>query len=378
VTVPPNVASASATAVDDRRRRTDRAAFGRRPCAPWARGWRLDVPVLDHRTSAAVGSRYSTNVVVTAFPSSSYTRCSSTRRRWPGRSTGDLPRRRFGGCPRHMPRRHAGRLLVVRTAFDHNCYFFLTISSRGDARSRPEAGAFAFSGVGSHGYVLHVCHYSAEGGPGCETVVVGASMGSGAPSHWARPTRCRCSAARSASRAPRGCSPRAGPGALAIEWRRHRRTACARHRRGREPGSAASTPSCTRRRLGHWLELIAPTLPPGDACSTRTSPARRASPPRRCLHLAVTSGTVAFLSSVSACLTPPWPGLGAYIVSKAALDKLVEAWQAEHANIASRASWLADCAGGEGDRAHGVQRGWIRAGQELAPVWCRAATSAAR
>ena len=32
-------------------------------------------------------------------------------------------------------------------------------------------------------------------------------------------------------------------------------------------------------------------------------------------HLEATAGTAAFLSSVSASLTPPWPGLGAYIVS---------------------------------------------------------------
>jgi NAD(P)-dependent dehydrogenase (short-subunit alcohol dehydrogenase family) len=42
-------------------------------------------------------------------------------------------------------------------------------------------------------------------------------------------------------------------------------------------------------------------------------------------YLAASAGKVAYLSSVSASLTPPWPGLGAYIVSKAALDKLVEA-----------------------------------------------------
>ena len=42
------------------------------------------------------------------------------------------------------------------------------------------------------------------------------------------------------------------------------------------------------------------------------------------------SGTAVYLSSVSASLTPPWPGLGAYAVSKAALDKLVDAWRGEH------------------------------------------------
>ncbi len=47
-------------------------------------------------------------------------------------------------------------------------------------------------------------------------------------------------------------------------------------------------------------------------------------------HLTASEGVAVYLSSVSASLTPPWPGLGAYAVSKAALDKLVEAWRAEH------------------------------------------------
>ena len=50
-------------------------------------------------------------------------------------------------------------------------------------------------------------------------------------------------------------------------------------------------------------------------------------------HLTATSGVAIYLSSVSASLTPPWPGLGAYAVSKAALDKMVEAWRAEHPTI---------------------------------------------
>ncbi len=45
-------------------------------------------------------------------------------------------------------------------------------------------------------------------------------------------------------------------------------------------------------------------------------------------YLTASAGTALYLSSVSASLTPPWPGLGAYAVSKAALDKLVEAWRA--------------------------------------------------
>ena len=66
-------------------------------------------------------------------------------------------------------------------------------------------------------------------------------------------------------------------------------------------------------------------------------------------HLTASSGTAAYLSSVSASLTPPWPGLGAYAVSKAALDKLVEAWRAEHPLIAFTRVTVGDCAGCEGD-----------------------------
>jgi NAD(P)-dependent dehydrogenase (short-subunit alcohol dehydrogenase family) len=66
-------------------------------------------------------------------------------------------------------------------------------------------------------------------------------------------------------------------------------------------------------------------------------------------HLEETKGTAVYLSSVSASLTPPWPGLGAYAVSKAALDKLVEAWRAEHPAINFTRMVVGDCAGGEGD-----------------------------
>ena len=58
-------------------------------------------------------------------------------------------------------------------------------------------------------------------------------------------------------------------------------------------------------------------------------------------HLAASQGAAAYLSSVSASLTPPWPGLGSYAVSKAALDKLVEAWRAEHPQIGFTRSWWA-------------------------------------
>jgi NAD(P)-dependent dehydrogenase (short-subunit alcohol dehydrogenase family) len=75
-------------------------------------------------------------------------------------------------------------------------------------------------------------------------------------------------------------------------------------------------------------------------------------------HLEATAGTAAYLSSVSASVTPPWPGLGAYIVSKAALDKLVEAWRAEHPGIGFTRLVVGDCVGGEGDARTEFAKDW--------------------
>jgi NAD(P)-dependent dehydrogenase (short-subunit alcohol dehydrogenase family) len=87
-------------------------------------------------------------------------------------------------------------------------------------------------------------------------------------------------------------------------------------------------------------------------------------------YLAATSGTVAYLSSVSASLTPPWPGLGAYIVSKAALDKLIEAWRAEQPGIGFTRLVVGDCAGGDGDSRTEFNQGWDRElAADLAPGW---------
>ena len=87
-------------------------------------------------------------------------------------------------------------------------------------------------------------------------------------------------------------------------------------------------------------------------------------------HLAVSHGTAAYLSSISASHTPPWPGLGAYAVSKAALDKLVEAWQAEHPQIGFTRITVGDCAGGEGDAMTGFNADWdMDLVTEVAPIW---------
>ncbi len=50
-------------------------------------------------------------------------------------------------------------------------------------------------------------------------------------------------------------------------------------------------------------------------------------------HLEQGPGCAVYLSSIAASLTPPWPGLGAYVVSKAGLDKLVDAWRGEHPSV---------------------------------------------
>lgn len=87
-------------------------------------------------------------------------------------------------------------------------------------------------------------------------------------------------------------------------------------------------------------------------------------------HLSASAGRAVYLSSVSASHTPPWPGLGAYVVSKAALDKLVEAWRAEHATIGFTRVVVGDCGGGTGESQTGFAQGWDTAlAAELAPIW---------
>jgi len=87
-------------------------------------------------------------------------------------------------------------------------------------------------------------------------------------------------------------------------------------------------------------------------------------------HLRATAGCAIYLSSVSASLTPPWPGLGAYGVSKAALDKLVEAWRAEHPDVGFTRLVVGDCAGGEGDAMTGFANEWdTDLAAELAEIW---------
>jgi NAD(P)-dependent dehydrogenase (short-subunit alcohol dehydrogenase family) len=87
-------------------------------------------------------------------------------------------------------------------------------------------------------------------------------------------------------------------------------------------------------------------------------------------ELTASGGTALYLSSVSASVTAPWPGLGAYAVSKAALDKLVDAWRAEHPDVGFTRVVVGDCAGGEGDAQTQFANGWDPdVAMEFYPIW---------
>lgn len=87
-------------------------------------------------------------------------------------------------------------------------------------------------------------------------------------------------------------------------------------------------------------------------------------------HLKASSGTAAFLTSVSASQTAPWPGLGAYAASKAALDKLIEAWRGEHADVGFTRVIVGDCTGGEGDALVEFNKDWDQQlADEMLTIW---------
>jgi NAD(P)-dependent dehydrogenase (short-subunit alcohol dehydrogenase family) len=87
-------------------------------------------------------------------------------------------------------------------------------------------------------------------------------------------------------------------------------------------------------------------------------------------HLEASSGVAAYLSSVQSSMTPPWPGMGTYSVSKAALDKLVEAWRAEHPKVGFTRVVVGECAGGEGDAQSGFATEWDGdLASEVMPQW---------
>ena len=87
-------------------------------------------------------------------------------------------------------------------------------------------------------------------------------------------------------------------------------------------------------------------------------------------HLLSSGGVAAYLSSISASLTPPWPGFAAYNVTKAALDKLVESLRAEHPRVGFTRVVVGDCAGGEGDGRTEFPKDWDGAhAATFMPIW---------
>ncbi len=87
-------------------------------------------------------------------------------------------------------------------------------------------------------------------------------------------------------------------------------------------------------------------------------------------HLAASNGTIAYFTSVSASLTAPWPGLASYTVTKAALDKLVEAWRAEHPHVGFTRLIIGECGGGPGEGVSQFTASWDpNLAMELYPLW---------
>ena len=87
-------------------------------------------------------------------------------------------------------------------------------------------------------------------------------------------------------------------------------------------------------------------------------------------HLQTSAGRAVFLSSVSGSVTPTWPGLGAYNVSKAALDKLVEAWRGENPEVGFTCLVVGDCMGGAGEGSTGFADDWDpELAAEMIPLW---------
>jgi len=65
-------------------------------------------------------------------------------------------------------------------------------------------------------------------------------------------------------------------------------------------------------------------------------------------HLTASAGKAVYLSSDAGSFGPPWPGLGAYGFSKAALERLVDAWRAEHPDVGFTCLIVGECADGPG------------------------------
>jgi len=87
-------------------------------------------------------------------------------------------------------------------------------------------------------------------------------------------------------------------------------------------------------------------------------------------YLTESRGVAAYLTSVNGSLTDPWPGLGVYAATKAALETLVEAWRAEHPAVGFTRVIVGDCAGGEGHSMTEFANNWdMGLLSEFHPIW---------
>jgi NAD(P)-dependent dehydrogenase (short-subunit alcohol dehydrogenase family) len=86
-------------------------------------------------------------------------------------------------------------------------------------------------------------------------------------------------------------------------------------------------------------------------------------------HLTRARGVAVYLSSITASVTRPWPGLGMYTVSKAALDKLVEAFRVEHPEVGFTRVVVGPASGEEPNLTEFAVAWDADLAGELMPVW---------
>jgi NAD(P)-dependent dehydrogenase (short-subunit alcohol dehydrogenase family) len=87
-------------------------------------------------------------------------------------------------------------------------------------------------------------------------------------------------------------------------------------------------------------------------------------------HFTASTGVAVYLSSVAGPLTAPWPGLGSYAASKAALSTVIDAYRVEHPTVGFTRVIVGDCAGGEGASGTEFASGWdMEIFMDLHPLW---------
>lgn len=109
----------------------------------------------------------------------------------------------------------------------------------------------------------------------------------------------------------------------------------------------------------HWMSTFATNVVGANNVTQAALP-----------HLEPGAGHVLYFSTTGAAYTPPWPGLGVYQTSKAALNHLVEAWRAEVPGINFVRVTIGECIGGEGDGHSHFNEGWdMDLMGEMMPTW---------